>query len=88
MGKSRKKIPIGGFCGSGSEKLDKKIGNRRLRKKVNQMIQQGNYDDVFPIMDEVINKYDMAKDGKGWFGDMKGDPKWPDEKYYDKFMRK
>ena len=89
MSRSRKHTPIGGWCGGSSEKYDKRVGNRRLRKKSKQIIHNGSYDDVvFPIMDEVMDKWCMNKDGKGWFGDLKNDPDPFWDGYYDKFMRK
>lgn len=88
MSRSHRHTPKGGWCG-GSEKSDKRIGNRRLRKKSKQMIHEGKYDDeVFPIMDEVMNKWAMTKDGKTWFGDLKDKPGEFWEGYYDKLMRK
>lgn len=87
MSRSRRYTPICGN-GGGSEKYHKRVGNRRLRKRSKQMIQSGDYDNCFPIMDEVMNKWCMTKDGKGWFGELKDytGPFW--EGYYDKLMRK
>lgn len=88
MSRSRKHTPICGN-GGGSEKYDKRVGNRRLRKKTKQIINKGKHnDEVFPIMDEVMNKWAMSKDGKGWFGDLKDRTGSFWDGYYDKLMRK
>ena len=41
-------------------------------------------DFIEPIKHEITNLWDMVKDGKGWFGELKK----KDEEYYKKLMRK
>lgn len=67
MSRSYKKTPICGNAG-GSEKKDKRINNRMFRRRTNQMITVGRYDDIPYDMNEVRNLWDMNKDGKSWVG--------------------
>lgn len=61
MSRSRKKHPFSGNGGD-SEKFDKRKNNRRLRRKSKVALEQGK--EILPIMREVSNPWDMAKDGK------------------------
>jgi hypothetical protein len=70
MGKSFKKHDYCGH-GDGSEKYDKRIANRRLRSSVNRLLRQDPETEVLPIIREVSDVWDMNKDGKSYFGDMK-----------------
>jgi len=81
MGKSYKKTPIAGF-GGGSEKNDKVIAHRKLRHKAKVMLSQNPEDYMEPKIEEVSDEWDMAKDGKGYFGDIE------DKKYVEELMRK
>lgn len=59
MSRSYKKYPT---FSSSSEKDDKRHNNRRLRRKIKHAI--FNDDEVMPIMNEVSDPWNMAKDGK------------------------
>jgi len=66
MGKSYKKNPIVGNAGN-SEKKDKKIANRKFRKKTKQILHQlDDLDNLNAPIDlkEVYNESFMSKDGK------------------------
>ena len=76
MGKSFRKHRIFGNCG-GSEKKDKRICNRKVRRKAREQIERGDYELPFTIQDEALNKWSMNKDGKHY---------WPDAT--DKDMKK
>lgn len=65
MSRSRKKNPICGNCDSDSEKKDKRLANRRLRRVINSS--DLVVDDVLPEMREVSNVASFDKDGKHWF---------------------
>jgi hypothetical protein len=86
MSHSRRKTPIIGFCGKGgSEKKDKKIVNRRLRSKIKIILKQPLEkieEAIIPKQDEMMDKWDMSKDGKGYI------EKTKDKEYYIKLMRK
>lgn len=86
MGKSRRKTEIAGISCAKSEKKDKRLCNKRLRKKIKQITETKNYDDcLFPLAKEVVNTYSMAKDGKKYYN------KEFCEQYgynYEKIMRK
>jgi len=93
MSRSRRKTPIGSWCGSASEKDDKRICNRKLRHTNKIKLNHYEDDTIFMIQDESLSAWDMNKDGKMYFGDMKNDPTvlwdgttWHDE--YIKLMRK
>jgi len=84
MSRSRKHNPIGGFSGKGvSEKSDKIRMHRKLRQKTKQILMKEEDLDsvIFPIEDEVMNRWDMAKDGKQYFHKNSGD-------WYTKCLRK
>lgn len=53
-----------------SQKEDKRLGNRRLRRNISQLLLKwGEVDEdlVLPILDEILNKYDMPKDGDSFY---------------------
>lgn len=75
MSRSRKKTPYFSYSVRISEKYDKRIANRRLRKAVKLAIFRG--DEIIPIMREISNVWDMVKDGKHYVSDI-------DEKYMRK----
>lgn len=76
MSRSMRKTPIVGFTTADSEKTDKRVANRRLRRRVRQLLDE--HSDVLPHVREVFNAHDMSKDGKGWF----------DPKRFPQYMRK
>ena len=77
MSRSRRKTPICGNTMSDSDKHDKQLANRRLRRIVNNTDLAVN--NILPDKKEVSNIYNFDKDGKHWFDgcDM-----------HDKLMRK
>ena len=70
MGKSYRKTKIFG-CAGGSDKKDKRLCNRALRKKVREQLKQEDYDKPFPIKQEIIDEYSMTNDGKHYWKDAK-----------------
>jgi dissimilatory sulfite reductase (desulfoviridin) alpha/beta subunit len=64
----RKHLIIG--IGGRSEKKDKRIANRILRRSVKELLHANPEEEIFPIMDEVSDKWSMNKDGKTYFGDL------------------
>ena len=78
MSKSYRKTPIVGIAGS-SEKKDKQIANGKFRKKSKQKLSQFDLDELPFDLDEVHNKWSMAKDGKIYLnqeGDYYKSGKW------------
>ena len=67
MSRSRKKTPIHGITGADSEKQDKRIANRKLRRIVKAALKDGEEDVDLNIRD-VSNVWDFSKDGKRWCG--------------------
>ncbi|MDH3208466.1 MAG: hypothetical protein OEO79_17835 [Gemmatimonadota bacterium] len=67
MSQSRKKTPISGITTAGSEKQDKRIANRRVRRAVKQALHTLEDAEVLPHRRELTNPWTMAKDGKRWF---------------------
>ena len=51
MTRSRRKMPIRGIAGCKSEKQDKRVANRKLRRKTNEALKKG--DDILPKLREV-----------------------------------
>lgn len=106
MSRSRRKTPIGGFCGASSEKNDKKMWHSRMRARERDklikvrnirpeplldmlLVVQSSYsymleDYITTLPNDVSDIWDMAKDGKGNFSDLK----YYNIKYYNKLMRK
>ena len=78
MSDSRKKNPITGFTTAKSEKQDKRIANRRLRKK--EKIAIYNDDELMPIMAQISNSYGFSKDGKQYVN--------KHSNFYEKALRK
>lgn len=70
MSRSFRKTPICGNACASSEKDDKRRANRSLRHHVKQLLHVDPETEVLPTIDEISNLWDMAKDGKQWFGDM------------------
>lgn len=69
MSRSYRKHCIIGNCNS-SEKYDKRIANRILRRTVKELLRRDPDEVVLPIMDEVSDKWSMNKDGKSYFGNL------------------
>lgn len=75
VSRSRRKTPI--ICNSGartSEKEDKRLCNRALRRKTKEAVMRGE-EDVFPVPNEIVDPWSMSKDGKRFF-DPKQGKKW------------
>jgi hypothetical protein len=73
MSRSRRKTPITGHTTAASEKRDKRLANRRLRKRVRQRLAYLDHEDledeILPEMRDVSDaEWDFAKDGKMWLG--------------------
>ena len=67
MTRSRKKTPISGITTAESEKQDKRLANRRVRRAVKQALATSVDVDVLPHRRDLTNPWTMAKDGKMWF---------------------
>jgi len=63
MSKSYRKTPRVGITLADSEQEDKRRSNRRFRRITRQAIYQGKEP---PLLREVSNIYDFAKDGRRW----------------------
>jgi len=68
MSRSFRKNKIFGWSASESEKKDKKICNRKMRR-YNKHILQEDVEEEFMTQDEAMDKYQMSKDGKQYWGD-------------------
>lgn len=67
MARSRRKTPIFGICKAKSEKLDKRLANRRFRAKEKEALRRGR-----PLPTKVQHASDVwgfAKDGKRYRGE-------------------
>lgn len=64
MSRSRRKMPITGMTTADSEKQDKRLANRKLRRKVRQVLPEEP--EVLPDLREVSDPWTMDKDGKKW----------------------
>lgn len=64
MSRSRRKRPFSGITTSDTEKQDKRIANRKLRRKVKVRLATDPEPDVLPHVREVSDPWGMAKDGK------------------------
>ena len=62
MSRSRKKTPVCGITTARSEKQDKRLANRRLRRGQKQAVERG--DELLPLMREKSNVWSFAKDGR------------------------
>jgi hypothetical protein len=69
MSRSRRKTKVFGSTTSDSEKQDKRIINRALRSKTRAKLKHDPDTDYFPVQDDVMGKWEMSKDGKGWWKD-------------------
>lgn len=66
MARSFRRTPIAGITTAETEKRDKQKANRRYRHAVRVAIAEGR--DHIPNRRELSDPWDMAKDGKKWFG--------------------
>jgi hypothetical protein len=62
MSRSRRKTPIFGITGACSEKQDKRLANRVLRRKFKESVNAEN--EVHPAIDEVSDVWSFDKDGR------------------------
>lgn len=68
MSRSRKKTPICGITTAESEKEDKRYCNRKMRRKSKSILKYTQDQDKLPIdKNEIMNVWDMAKDGRQEF---------------------
>ena len=79
MSRSYKKNSITGNSGSSSEKKDKQLCNKKLRRKIKQIMNKEEVDDwLFPIPNEIQDTWLMPKERKSYF----------DDKQYHELLRK
>jgi hypothetical protein len=64
MSRSRRKRPSSGITTSDTEKQDKRIANRKLRRKVRVRLAIDAEPETLPHVREVSDPWAMAKDGK------------------------
>jgi len=88
MSRSRRKSPITGNTKAKSEKRDKRIANRRLRRRNAQRI--AGMVDNHELLDirDVSDPYWFRKDGKQWIGDLKDHQDPEMRAHYEQLMRK
>ncbi len=70
MSRSYIKRTYHGITTAETEKQDKRLNNRRLRRQVNQRLTQDQDPDILPELKEVSNRWSMDKDGKIYDPDM------------------
>ncbi len=67
MSRSKKKVPIFGYC-SDSDKVGKQQANRKFRLCIKTRLRK-NFDLEMPLLREITSVWDMPKDGKHfWAG--------------------
>lgn len=66
MSRSYRKTPVSGITCADSEKQDKRIANRRYRRRAQQAVHHEK--EIFPLVREVSNVWTFDKDGKVWWG--------------------
>lgn len=69
MSRSFVRTPITGMTTADSEKQDKRLANRRLRRSTRQLLRDIGPDTdtvVVPTLRDVSNVYAFDKDGKQW----------------------
>lgn len=64
MSRSRRKTPVCGITTAKTEKQDKRIANRRVRRSVRQEMKTDPSAEVLPLKREVSDVWAMDKDGK------------------------
>ncbi len=67
MSRSRRKNPVAGITTAHSEKEDKQLANRKLRRRVNITLRTDPDTEVYPIERDVASPWTMSKDGKARF---------------------
>jgi hypothetical protein len=67
MSRSRKHTPISSNTTSSSEKRDKRIANRKLRRRTKATVQTNPEAESLPELREVSDVWGMDKDGKHYF---------------------
>ncbi len=75
MSRSRRKNPFTGFSTADSEKEDKRIANRKERRKIRQVLPAEPAPELLPHRRELSNVWSMDKDGKRRF-DPDARPEW------------
>lgn len=70
MSRSRRKTPIFGHTTARSEVHDKRLWHKRWRSRErDQLATVGPDGEIMPIHRHTVSStWDMAKDGKSWFG--------------------
>ncbi len=70
MARSRRRTPIISIMGTASEKQDKRWANRNHRAALRRALKSAADPDnaVLPTLRDVSDPWDMAKDGRSWFG--------------------
>lgn len=70
MARSRRRTPIISVTTSASEKQDKRRANRSCRSALRCVLKRDGEPDatVLPTLRDVSDPWDMAKDGRTWFG--------------------
>ena len=67
MSRSKRKTPIAGITTEESEKQDKRLANRKVRRTVRVTLDQNPTAEVLPEERERSNVWSMGKDGKKRF---------------------
>lgn len=80
MSRSRKKNPVCGITCSDSEKQDKRIINRALRRISRAITKKDEGDSIYPLKNSILSLWEMDKDGKQRFD--------KDHWFYKKVLRK
>lgn len=65
MSRSRRRTAIRGITTARSEKTDKQVSHRKVRRAVRQRVLEA--DAPLPLERELTNPWSMAKDGKKHF---------------------
>ncbi len=74
MSRSRRHTSIRGICCADSEKWDKRLANRALRRHNKIRVNKMDEDTLPLVMNLVMTTWQMAKDGKTYF-DPRKEPK-------------
>lgn len=72
MTRSKRKTPVRGITTAPSEKSDKVVSHRKVRRTVRQIV--ADSDKLLPAEKELMSSHSMAKDGKARF-DPQSNPK-------------
>ena len=68
MSNSKRKLPILPNCLSVSEKAEKQLANRKLRRLVKERLSDSKYE--LPDLKEVSSNWNWPKDGKSYRSDL------------------